>query len=128
MLTPKWSYCVVGQTIADAVTLITQDHLDKPLEPTKVIVNIGAVDISRGTTFRQMAVDFTGLIDTCERLNMQPTITTVLPFSASPNAQEIAWKVHAFNNFLKENFDNVIDLWSCFAIGLSRSLGNLFHS
>lgn len=127
MLTPKWSYCVVGQTIADAVTLIKQDQLNKPLEPTRVIVNIGAVDICRGTTFRQMAEDFVDLIKTCATFNMEPTITTVLPFSASPNAQEIAWKVHTFNNFLKENFDHVIDLWSCFAIGLSRSLGNLFH-
>lgn len=132
MLEPKWSYCVVGQTIADAITLIKAKNLDDetkeiPLEPVKVIVNIGAADICRGTNFREMAENFMELLDTCHKLNMDPTITTVLPFRATERAEEISWKANAFNKFLLENFTNVIDLWACFSIGLSRMLGSKFE-
>lgn len=133
MLEPKWSYCVVGQTIADAVVLVKSKNLDNgskelPSEPVHVIVNIGAADICRGTTFCQMAKDFMELMDTCQKLNMVPTITTVLPFGATEFADEIAWKAHAFNNFLTEHFTHTIDTWSCFSIGFSRMLGTKFES
>lgn len=131
MLEPRWSYCVVGQTIADAVTLIKAKNLNDetkelPSEPIKVIVNIGAADICRGTSFRHMTIDFMNLMETCTKLNMEPTITTVLPFGATEKGEEIAWKAHSFNKFLLENFTNVIDLWSCFTIGMSRLLSQQF--
>lgn len=130
MLEPKWSYCVVGQSIADAVILVKTKNFEEtnaiPLEPIRVIVNIGAADICRGRSFREMATDFMELMDTCTKLNMEPTITTIMPFGATGNAEEIAWKAHSFNNFLTENFENVIDVWSCFTIGMSRLLGLQF--
>lgn len=132
MLEPKWSYCVVGQTIADAIVLIRTKNLENeakevPAEPVRAIVNIGAADVCRGTSFRQMVENFMELMETCAKFNIEPTITTLMPFRATENGDELAWKTSKFNEFLVENFSNVINLWSCFGIGLGRTLAMQFQ-
>lgn len=133
ILEPKFSYCVVGQTIADAAILIKTKNLENeakevPAEPVRAIVNIGATDICRGASFRQMAEDFMELMETCVKFNIEPIITTVAVVGATGKGDEIAWKTHTFNNFLKDNITEVIDLWSCVHIGLGRMLALQFHS
>lgn len=116
----------MGQTIAEAIELVRSKNVDDiPVNPVNVIINIGAADIGRGKTFVQMVKNFMELIDTCIKLNMEPTITTILPVGTHAMSEQHAWKVHLFNQFLMDNFSDVVDLWACFAIGFSRTLGTL---
>lgn len=112
----------MGLTIRDAIIRIENNINDEHSVNNKAIINIGATDIFNGIDRLDLFERFFHLIETCDLLNITPIITTIMPIAKVNNDIELIWKVFDFNEFLKKNFNDVIDLSAALSCGLSRSL------
>lgn len=87
-----------------------------------VIISIGATDLIEGTSLPDMKRLFTELFRLCERNGLRPIVTTILCF----DSKEVDEKAKIFNQFILENFENVIDLWDAFTHGFENTFVNMY--
>lgn len=127
LIAHNFSFCSISQTIREAI-LHLEEAPEGRFNGKAAIINIGATDIFNGISFEELIKNYIELFDLCEVVGVDPIVTTILPIAKANESNEMMWKVHMFNQFLKENFENVIDMWSCMMCGFSRSLAALISS
>lgn len=86
-----------------------------------VILSIGTCDLRKGTPLFKMRQQFLTLYTLCQRYGLKPLVATI----HCMDSPELDVKAKLFNDFLKQNFENVIDLFKAFEGGLAQSLANL---
>lgn len=90
-------------------------EITQHFKSTRLIINIGSVDILHGNEFVQMCMDFEHLIEMCERQRLQPIITTLAPLGNCGHSPDMVEKLRKFNLFLMEKYFScyeIIDIWS----------------
>ncbi|XP_022213619.2 maternal effect protein oskar [Drosophila obscura] len=105
--------CVSGQTISGARSRL--HHAQVPTD-TKIIVNIGSVDILRGRPFVQIQHDFRQLIKDMHKRGLTPILTTLAPLANYCHDKALCDKVAKFNRFISKEgagYLKVIDIHSC---------------
>ena len=82
---------------------------------TKVIINVGSVDILHGKYLLDMRSDYEQLMRACLSLQLIPVITTLAPLPNANHQADVREKLLAFNRFLIDRYSSqhlVIDLYS----------------
>lgn len=78
------------------------------------MINVGSVDIVQGKDLKEMYSDFDQLIRACEMRGLDPIISTLAPLVNVSHSKEVHDKLHAFNEFLLDNYFciyPIIDIW-----------------
>ncbi|XP_031636567.1 maternal effect protein oskar-like isoform X2 [Contarinia nasturtii] len=104
--------CVSGLSIQAAAKLI---ECTKHLKATRLIINVGSIDILHGHDLVQMCSDFENLIAVCEKRGLNPIITTLAPLANTAHTHEMVDKLRKFNVFVMEKYFmqyEIIDIWS----------------
>lgn len=117
--------CISGQSIRDALDRIKR-YPD--LSNTKIIVNLGSIDILHGRDLTDVCQDFKDLMKECQRRRIQPIITTLAPLANRLYCPNDAKKLRQFNEFLLDEFSGkfrVIDITSCL---VDKKSGKLMFS
>lgn len=109
-------FCSHKNTIQEALHMleIQKDRLRQ--RKKKVLISIGATDLRNNCSFGKMKHDFTHLFLKCDEYGLKPLITTVLCI----DSPELKLRADMFNTFLKECFDNVIDVQEVGRCGLAN--------
>lgn len=117
-LKTEMPFCSHNKTIADALYMlnIKRDSLQQGRK--KVLISIGASDLRNDRPFGDMKRDFTHLFLECDRLGLKPLITTVLCI----DSPDLKLRADMFNNFLMENFENVVDMQQVGRYGLANAM------
>lgn len=112
-------------TIAQATIAIERLSMFKKNDGTKkkrkLIISIGATDLRTKTPLIMMRKQFVTLFLTCERNGYDPLITTI----ACYDSPQLHQKANIFNEFLKTQFEKVIDLEMGLHSGLNLLMGNM---
>lgn len=110
------------QTIAEATKVL--DSLKEKLQSRKkkVIISIGTTDLRNDKLFSQMKMEFSKLFLLCQDLNLKPLITTIHCF----DTPELKAKADMFNEFLLDNFKNVVDMRDVIRYGLGNVITSLY--
>lgn len=119
--------CMSGLTIERAVDLIKNMPVFKA---SKLIINIGSVDILHGTPLIDMCYHFKHLVAVCKKRAIEPILTTLAPLANINHSTEIRDKLLSYNNFICDNFINkclIIDIWSAMISPTSSTLFELFE-
>lgn len=114
-------YCKREQLIASALHLLSFEKLQSG-KIRNVIISIGATDLVKGTSLPEMKRLFTILFRLCEKHHLRPIVTTIVCMTS----KVVDEKARIFNQFILENFDNVIDLWDVFIHGIENTLVNMY--
>lgn len=85
-----------------------------------VILSIGTSDLRKGTSLIDMRKLFLTLYRLCQNNGLKPLVATI----SCMETQELIEKSKVFNEFLKQNFDNVIDLFKA----VNGTNGGLAHT
>lgn len=104
--------CVSGLSIQEAAKLI---EFEPYFKSTRLIINIGSVDILHDHELVEMCSDFEKLIKVCEKRKLTPIITTLAPLANGGHSQEMVNKLRKFNVFITEKYFtryDTIDIWS----------------
>lgn len=83
---------------------------------TKIILNVGSIDILHGNDVIDMRHSYLELVKACNRRSIELTITTLAPLANTMHAPDIRRKVLSFNSFLMSEFSKnhkVIDIYPC---------------
>lgn len=89
-----------------------------------VILSIGTTDLRNGTSLSDMRKQFVTLYRLCQNNGLKPMVTTI----SCMDTKELNAKAKIFNEFLRTNFTNVIDLFRSVNGsngGLAQSLASL---
>lgn len=116
-----------GLTIERAADLIknTQDF-----KASKLIINIGSVDILHGTALIDMCYHLKRLVTVCKERGIEPILTTLAPLANINHSTEMRDKLLLYNNFICDKFINkclIIDIWSAMISPTSSTLFELFE-
>lgn len=82
---------------------------------TRLIINVGSVDLLHEHELVEMCSDYKYLISVCEKRKLQPIITTLAPLANCGHSSETRLKLREFNLFLLEKYFTsyeIIDIWS----------------
>ncbi|KAH8243842.1 hypothetical protein KR032_010667 [Drosophila birchii] len=105
--------CVSGQTINGARNRLKKVYLP---EGTRIIVNIGSVDILKGRPLVQIEHDFRLLIKEMHSRRFVPILTNLAPLANYCHDKGLCDKIVRFNNFIRaegRSHLKVIDIHSC---------------
>lgn len=99
-------YCNHTLTFAEVYHSLekTQERLKQ--RKKKVLISLGATDLRKNRRLFEMKRDFTKLFLLCNDLGLKPLVTTVSCF----DTPELKRRSDIFNQFLMQNFENVIDM------------------
>lgn len=101
--------CVSGQTISSAIKRICQQRRIN----SRMIINIGSVDILQGKPLIQIQHDFLELLSVLRERGVCPIVTTLAPLALYNHEKSIKDRLERFNVFIKQRAPKVIDIWSC---------------
>lgn len=117
----KSGLCVSGLSIPAAAKLI---ELTPSFKSTRLIINIGSVDILHGHALADMCTNFQRLIKVCESRGLEPIITTLAPLENISHSSDMLEKLRQFNAFIMDTYFadyEIIDIWS----KMTNSRGNI---
>lgn len=104
--------CVSGLRISDATHLIQEIEDDSV---TRIIVNVGSVDVAEGRNLIDLIQDMRQFLNTCRILQIIPILTTLAPLPSHQLSNKRA--VHdGFNKYIRNRLSlefPVIDLHKC---------------
>lgn len=89
--------------------------LTPSFKSTRLIINIGSVDILHGHELVDMCTDFMHLIEVCERRGLKPIITTLAPLANTGHLPVMFEKLREFNAWIMDKYltrYEIIDVWS----------------
>jgi hypothetical protein len=99
--------CIAGQTIKNA----TKNVLKREYFKKDIIINLGSVDLMNEHGLRKMKYDFRQLITALQNKGVyEPTVTTLAPLVNRSLSSFILHNHEKFNDFLYNNYSNVINL------------------
>lgn len=104
--------------MADALNMLNLKKENLKQGRKKVLISIGASDLRNNRSFGEMKRDFTHLFLECDGLGLKPLITTVLCI----DSPDLKLRADMFNQFLKENFENVVDMQQVGRYGLANAM------
>lgn len=110
--------------IATAIASVKQIIKAKFHKKKCVIISIGTSDLKKGTTLSDMRKQYVTLYRLCQNNGLKPLVATI----SCMESYELIEKAKVFNEFLKQNFENVIDLFKTvngFNGGLASTLASL---
>lgn len=115
--------CISGLTIAEAA--------DRVMKATflndRVIVNIGVVDLLHGHDFVDMQLDLLQLMKNFENRGVYVILTTLSPLANSSHIPGVVDRLQKFNNLIRNQNWNYIDLWRCFVNERENTLYECFQ-
>lgn len=88
-----------------------------------IILSIGTSDLRNGTSLIDMRKQFVTLYRMCQNNGLKPLVTTI----SCMETMELMEKAKIFNEFLQQNFTNVIDLFKA-VNGANGGLANTLAS
>lgn len=100
------------------------------MENSKVIINVGSIDILHGHDLVDMRFDYKELINVCNKRNIKAVITTLPPLANRNHSPDEVDKLRAFNQFLYSTFAKdhyVIDIRSCMVNRNGRTNFDFYH-
>lgn len=103
--------CISGLSIQAAAKIIEYTFHFKS---SKLVINVGSVDIVHGKDLKEMCSDFVQLIRACEMRGLDPIISTLAPLVNISHPKEVHDKLHAFNEFLLDKYfciHPIINIW-----------------
>jgi hypothetical protein len=99
--------CIADQTISAA----TKNVLKREYFEKDIIINLGSVDLMNEHGLRKMKYDFRQLITALQNKGVyEPTVTTLAPLVNTSLSSFILHNHEKFNDFLHNNYSNLIDL------------------
>lgn len=119
--------CISGLTIEKAADLIENTQNFKA---SKLIINIGSVDILHGTALFDMCGQLERLVAVCQKNSIEPILATLAPLGNINHSTEMCEKLLAYNSFICDKFINkcfVIDIWSAMISPTSSTMFELFE-
>lgn len=97
------------------------------LDNSKVIINVGSIDILHGNDLVDMRYDYQELLNVCASRNIKAILTTLPPLANRNHAPDDVKKINLFNKFLLNTFSashRVVDIKSCM---VRRNGSTAFH-
>lgn len=118
--------CKSGLTIAGAIKLI--ENAD--ILASRVIINVGSVDIMNDASLSYMCSQLQQLIRVCKKREAIPILTTIAPLANGNITYAMNEKLLAYNSFIFDTFVHncvVIDIWSLMINSIGSTLLSLFN-
>lgn len=116
--------CVSGQTIKAAAKRISQQRFVN----SRMIINIGSVDILQGKSLVQIQHDFLELLAVLREREIYPIVTTLAPLALYNHEKSVKDRLERFNVFIKQRAPKVIDIWSCVVNQRGQTLFDCFQN
>lgn len=108
------------KTAIESVNAIIMPRVNKK---KCIILSIGTSDLRKGTSLSDMRKQFVTLFRICQNNGLKPLVTTI----SCMDTMELIAKAKIFNEFLQQNFTNVIDLFNA-VNGANGGLANTLAS
>lgn len=114
-------FCNHNQTIAEATKMIESEKEKLQSRKKKVLLSIGTTDLKNNQRLTQMKLEYTKLFLLCHGMNLKPLITTIHCF----DTPELKAKADIFNDFLRDSFQNVVDMQEVMRFGLGEVMATM---
>lgn len=110
------AFCDHNKTIGQALHMLEIQKFQLQERKKKVLISIGVTDLRNNRSFGDLKRDFTTLFLRCDEYGLRPLITTILCI----DSPQLKLRADMFNRFLKDNFENVVDIQQVGQFGLAN--------